>query len=57
VEHHATVYVDNDCHDWCAKMFTDMVEARSVHDETTFMVMLTAVVDLRNLALGKWVHG
>lgn len=57
MEHHATVYVDNDCHDWCAKMFTDMVEARSVHDETTFVVMLTAVVDLRNLALGKWVHG
>jgi pentatricopeptide repeat protein len=52
-----TVCVDNDCHDWCAEMFVDMVEARSVPDQTTFVVMLTAVEakELGAGQVGAWV--
>lgn len=52
-----TTCADNGRHDRCARMFADMVEAGSVPDQTTFVVMLTTAAELGNLALGKWAHG
>ncbi|XP_062198443.1 pentatricopeptide repeat-containing protein At2g36730-like [Phragmites australis] len=52
-----TACADNDCHDRCAGLFAEMVEAGFKPDQTTFVVMLSAAVELGNLALGKWAHG
>lgn len=52
-----TACADNGRHDWCAGMFVNMLEAGSVPNQTTFVVMLTAAAELGNLALGKWAHG
>ncbi|PAN12362.1 hypothetical protein PAHAL_2G262700 [Panicum hallii] len=52
-----TACADNDRHNRCAGMFTEMVEAGFEPDHATFVVMLSAAAELGNLALGKWAHG
>ncbi|XP_040383562.1 pentatricopeptide repeat-containing protein At2g36730 [Oryza brachyantha] len=52
-----TACADNDRHQLCIKLLSEMLEAGSVPDPTTFVVMLSAVAELGNLALGKWAHG
>uniref|UniRef100_A0A0D9W082 Uncharacterized protein n=1 Tax=Leersia perrieri TaxID=77586 RepID=A0A0D9W082_9ORYZ len=52
-----TACADNGRHDRCVEVFLGMLEAGSVPDSTTFVVMLSAAAELGNLSLGKWAHG
>lgn len=52
-----TACAGNGHHELCVELFAEMLEAGSVPDPTTFVVMLSAAAELGNLALGKWAHG